>query len=169
MKLLLLSIGCLLSLFGASQIDIQTKDASVSFNYVKEKTEGTLSGVEAIIRINSSDVMSSTIKGSVRVETLSTGNKMRDKHLKSEDYFDAEKFPLMKFESTVIRKDGSQYKAEGKLTIKDITRDVTFHVMENDGVLQLNTSIFASDFDVAIRKPKEKSTVEVTVSVPLIP
>lgn len=169
MKILLLTIGCLLSLNGMSQIEIQTKNASVTFNYVEEKTEGTLNEVEATIKLNTADLLASKIKGSVKVETISTGNKMRDKHLKSKDYFNVEEYPLMKFESKVIKKEGSQYKAEGKLTIKDITNDVVFDVMEIDGIMQLSTSIFADDFDVAIRKSRDKSTVEVTVSVPLNP
>ena len=55
---------------------------------------------------------------------------MRDNHLKSADFFDAEKFPAMKFESTSIKKlKGNTYQLKGKLTIKNVTKPITVTVV----------------------------------------
>ena len=54
---------------------------------------------------------------------------MRDKHLKSDDFFNAEKFPKMSFKSTSIKKSGDKkYILEGELTIRDVTKKVKFDV-----------------------------------------
>ncbi|HUR12492.1 MAG TPA: YceI family protein, partial [Flavitalea sp.] len=53
----------------------------------------------------------------------------RDKHLKSDDFFNAEKYPTMKFESTSFKPVGNnKYQLNGNLTIRDITKPVTFDV-----------------------------------------
>ena len=66
----------------------------------------------------------------VAVSTLNTGDEQRDGHLKSADFFDAEKFPAMTFKSTNIVKhqgDG-EYAVTGDLTIHGVTKPVTFAV-----------------------------------------
>lgn len=65
----------------------------------------------------------------VEVATINTGVEMRDKHLKSADFFDAEKFPRMSFESGSVTKDkNNTYLLKGKLTIKDVTKEITVPV-----------------------------------------
>ena len=66
-------------------------------------------------------------RGSLKIEvaSLSTRNDMRDNHLRSADFFDAEKFPYMTFEVTAIENLGdNDYKLRGNLTIKETTRPV---------------------------------------------
>lgn len=60
------------------------------------------------------------------INSIDTGNEQRDAHLKSGDFFDAEKFPEIKFVSTSIRKsdDKGDYIAEGELTIRDVTKTI---------------------------------------------
>ena len=154
------------TVFGQT-ISVDTEGATVSFNYVSEKTKGTLTGVQAQINIDPSNLTAATISGSVDINTLSTGNKMRDKHLKTDEFFDAEKFPKMSFLATEIIKDGDAYKAIGKLTIKDITKDVTFKVTETDGILIFKTMIYSSDFGVAIKKDRDKSKVYISMKIPV--
>jgi polyisoprenoid-binding protein YceI len=151
----------------AQEFNIDTKKATVSFNYISEKTKGTLSGVEAKIRINYSNLKSSTVFGTVDVATLSTGNKMRDKHLKSKDFFDVENHPKMSFTSEFIKKEGKLYQANGVLKIKGIEKNVIFNLEEMKGLLVFKTTIYAADFDVAIKKEREKSKVEITVKIPV--
>ncbi len=69
--------------------------------------------------------------GSFSVETASidTGVDQRDGHLRSADFFDADTWPTMTFTSTRVEaKGGDDYKVTGDLTIKDVTRPVTFDV-----------------------------------------
>lgn len=64
--------------------------------------------------------------------SVSTGNEQRDGHLKSDDFFNAEKFPQMTFNSTAVNKvSDTEYKVTGDLTIRDITKSVTLDVEFN--------------------------------------
>lgn len=65
------------------------------------------------------------IETSIEVNSINSDDVDRDKHLKSADFFDVEKFPKISFISTAISGSESKLKIKGKLTIKNITKDVT--------------------------------------------
>lgn len=65
---------------------------------------------------------------SARIDSISTNNEQRDGHLKSSEFFDAENYPTLNFESTAMEGSGDDYKVKGDLTIKGQTRPVTFNV-----------------------------------------
>jgi polyisoprenoid-binding protein YceI len=69
-----------------------------------------------------------SIEFSADVNSIDTGAEGRDTHLKSTDFFDAEKFPELSFKSTGFRKKGDDYILNGDLTIRDITRPVELMV-----------------------------------------
>jgi polyisoprenoid-binding protein YceI len=63
------------------------------------------------------------------VNSISTNNADRDGHLKSDDFFSAEKFPTLSFKSTSFNNNGgSDYTLTGDLTIRDVTKSVSFPV-----------------------------------------
>jgi polyisoprenoid-binding protein YceI len=158
----------LLPLVGLSQeVDVDTKNASVSFNFVQDNTKGTIDEISASIQLNPMDLGKSIIKGTANVAALSTENKGRDKHLKSKDFFDVENYPTMKFTSSSIEKDGDNFIAKGSLTIKDVTKEVTFSLTMIDKDMIFETTIYASDFNVSVKKDREKNKVEVKVKVPI--
>jgi polyisoprenoid-binding protein YceI len=65
----------------------------------------------------------------VDVNSINTGVEMRDKHLKSADFFDSEKFPSMTFKSGSVTKDkNNMYTLKGKLTIKDVSKEISVPV-----------------------------------------
>ncbi len=63
----------------------------------------------------------------IQAESIDTNVSARDKHLRSEDFVDVEKFPILKFESTGVSDAGeSSFKLQGNLTIHGVTKPVTF-------------------------------------------
>lgn len=64
------------------------------------------------------------------INSISTNNADRDAHLKSDDFFNAEKFPKLLFESTSFtHKGGDSYKLDGMLTIRDVSKPVSLDVV----------------------------------------
>ncbi|HWW42790.1 YceI family protein [Pedobacter sp.] len=63
-----------------------------------------------------------------KLSSVDTGNTDRDNHLKSPDFFDADQFPLLTFDSGVLSEDGDDYALKGNLTIKGITKPVQLTV-----------------------------------------
>ena len=76
------------------------------------------------------DFSTAQISFSAETASINTGSEQRDGHLQSADFFDAEQFPALNFEGTAFTPttgDGN-YKLEGNLTIKSITKPVTLDV-----------------------------------------
>lgn len=101
---------------------------SVSHLVVTE-VEGAFKVYDGSIQSAKPDFSDAAINFSVDVNSINTDNEMRDKHLKSDDFFNAEKFSKMTFKSTSFKKvGGNKYALEGDLTIRDITKKVKFDV-----------------------------------------
>jgi polyisoprenoid-binding protein YceI len=63
--------------------------------------------------------------GTIQAKSIDTDIEKRDNHLRSPDFFDAEKFPTITFESAEIKKDGSDQVLVGKFTMHGVTKDVS--------------------------------------------
>jgi polyisoprenoid-binding protein YceI len=72
------------------------------------------------------DFEDADISFSLDIASLDTNQSQRDGHLKSPEFFDAEKYPKITFKSTSLEKtDDDEYKLTGDLTIRDVTKSVT--------------------------------------------
>jgi polyisoprenoid-binding protein YceI len=89
------------------------------------------------ISLNSSkdDFTDAVVDATIKVASINTENERRDAHLKTDDFFNAEKFPEIKFKSTAFEKTGENtYKITGDLTIRDVTKRVTFDAVYNGSI-----------------------------------
>jgi polyisoprenoid-binding protein YceI len=91
--------------------------------------KGQFTGVSGKLTLDDADVTKSSVEATIDAASISTGEKDRDTHLKSADFFDAEKFPTLNFKSTKITRAGDdELLAEGELTIHGVTRKTVFAV-----------------------------------------
>ena len=96
------------------------------------KVRGRFSTFSGALTI-AANPLESSLEASVDIASVSTGDAGRDGHLTSPDFFDATQFPTMTLKSTSIVADGDDYLLNGELTIKGVTKPVTFE-LEFDGV-----------------------------------
>ena len=90
--------------------------------------KGRIAGVEGTISVDESEPANSSVEATLQAATLDTRIEPRDQHLRSADFLDVEKFPLITFRSTDIQGDEQNFKLTGDLTIRDITRPITLDV-----------------------------------------
>ena len=132
-------------------------------------TPGSLKGLKGSIKFNPSDVASSSFNVSVDVNTINTGVDARDSHIKKEEYFNAEKFPVISFSSTKIAKEKDSYIVTGNLTIKGVTRPISFPftVQNQDNGLVFSGSITINrkDFNVGGSSAVLSNSVDVSLKV----
>lgn len=101
---------------------------SVSHLVISETT-GKFQKYDIIVQSDKADFSDAKISFTADVNSIDTENADRDKHLKSDDFFNAEKFPQIKFVGKSLKKGkGNQYKLTGDLTIRDVTKTVTLDV-----------------------------------------
>jgi polyisoprenoid-binding protein YceI len=95
------------------------------------KVRGSFGDFEGTIVVGEEPSQSS-VTATIRTATVDTRDEQRDGHLKSPDFFDVEKFPAMTFTSTkVVPVRGSDWKVEGDLTIRGVTKPVVLDVEFN--------------------------------------
>ena len=76
------------------------------------------------IKLNLDKIENSAVKLEIEASSIFTNEEDRDKHLKSKDFLQVEQYPLVLFESTKVGKTGNRVDVEGKLTIRDVTKNV---------------------------------------------
>ena len=112
--------------FAHSEISFQVKHMMVA------KVKGHFDSYEAIVEApDLENLTGANIRFEFDVESIYTKNKDRDNHLRSADFFNVEKYPKITFQSTSITGSGSNYVITGDLTIRNVTKPVTFDVTFN--------------------------------------
>lgn len=89
---------------------------------------GSFKAFDGSFETENDDFSNAQIDFSLDVSSIDTNQGQRDTHLKSPEFFDAEKYPKMTFSSTSFTKDGDDYDLQGHLTIKDLTKPVKLNV-----------------------------------------
>lgn len=111
------------------RVDTPHTGASFSAKHMMVTTvRGKFNAVDGTLRLDPENPTASSGTFSVETASVDTGVAQRDRHLRSADFFDAEKYPTMTFTSTRVEPKGDDYAVTGDLTIKDVTRPVTFEV-----------------------------------------
>jgi polyisoprenoid-binding protein YceI len=91
--------------------------------------KGQFTGVKGALTLDPADVSNSRVEATIDAASINTHDPQRDAHLKSADFFDVEKFPVLSFHSTRISPaEPGVLAVEGDLTIHGVTRKVTFDV-----------------------------------------
>ena len=126
------------------------------------KVRGRFDTFEGTI-VTAEDALASVVTASVDLSSINTGQEQRDAHIRSADFFEVEKHTHMTFVSTGIRPDGSDFLLDGDLTLKGVTKPVTFK-LEINGIgpdayggtragFSATTEINRSDYGVNFNGP----------------
>lgn len=97
---------------------------------VVSKVRGSFQKFDVTLDI-ADDPLQSSVEATIDLASINTGDEARDNHVRSGDFFDIEQYPTMVFKSTGVRPDGSDYKLDGELTVKGVTKPVTLEVEFN--------------------------------------
>ncbi len=89
---------------------------------------GNFTKVTGTVVLNEKDITQSQVNASIDASSIDTRVEMRDKDLKSPNFFDVEKYPTLEFKSKKITNSGGKVQLVGDLTIHGTTREVTLDV-----------------------------------------
>lgn len=150
-----------------SQASVNEEESKISFVFVDDDVDGTISGFQFNGVIDLEDISRMALNGSVEMETLDTDNWLRDRHLRSRKYFNNREYPNLEFKSSNVSKQGDLYIVEGTLTIKGIVKSVSWSFKRQTDALIGTTTIYTSDFDINIHKERERTQVDITINLAL--
>jgi polyisoprenoid-binding protein YceI len=137
MKILFIT-ALFLPLLASAQTAWKSRTAAVTFSIKNAgfRVEGSFGGFVGNLLFDPQNLPQSHIEATVQSKTIDTGNKTRDDHLRKEEYFDVEKFPVISLKSTKIAAAGKNlYKGTFQLTLKGITKtvEIPFTLTESKG------------------------------------
>ena len=157
--------------------DIDPVHSDVSFtvrHMMVSKVRGRLGSLAGEI-VTAPRFADSAVTATVDASSVDTGNAQRDGHIRTADFFEVDTHPTWTFHSTALREDGDEYALDGELTIKGVTRPVTF-ALEVNGFgpdafggtrtgFSATTTINRSDYGVDIAMPLDGGGVVVSEKV----
>jgi len=124
-----------ISLFSQTTWTMDKAHTKVGFSIthmVITSVEGFFKDYDAKITSKDDDFSTAGIDFTINTNSIFTDNEKRDNHLRSDDFFNAEKYPQLIFKSKLIKKVGEdKYKLVGDFTIRDVTKEIELDVKLN--------------------------------------
>jgi polyisoprenoid-binding protein YceI len=142
------------------------------------KVRGAFNEFDAKAIVDGDDPTRSSVTVSLKVASIDTRNKMRDDHLRTNDFLDAETYPEITFVSTGVEQNGdTEFLVTGDLTIKGVTKSITIPLefqgaakdpMGNERIgFEGSTSLLRSEFGVTYNAALETGGVLVSDKITL--
>lgn len=122
-------------LAGKYVLDAAHSDLQISARHLMvTKVTGTFGEIQGMLEVGDNPT-ESVVEVVAQAGSVATGSADRDDHLRSADFLDVEHYPTVKFKSTGLSPDGKNWKLTGDLTIRDITKPVTFDMAYEGSVV----------------------------------
>jgi polyisoprenoid-binding protein YceI len=163
------------------QVDPNHSDLSFYIRHLAGRVRGSIAVWQGEIVADLGNLATGSVDIFAYPGTIDTGNRDRDDHLRSDDFFDVANYPTIRFTSTEVKANGSALTITGDLTVKGVTKRVTLAgklsgITKKDMSgkarvgFQASTTINRKDFGLTWNKMVEGTTmlgddVEVEIAV----
>jgi polyisoprenoid-binding protein YceI len=110
---------------GKYELDVAHTAVEFVARHILTKVRGRFTDFSGWIELRE-DPLDSSLEVEVKTASIQTNTDQRDEHLKSDDFLNVERWPVMAFRSTEVRHTGGAgFEIDGELTIRDVTRPIT--------------------------------------------
>ena len=167
MAMAILAAAALAGTGRADTYDLDSAHTTIGFavkHLVVSTVHGSFAEVAGTFSYDPAKPEAFTAKATVQAKSVTTGVTKRDEHLRSADFFDAEKFPAITFAATGAEKTADGVLLKGNLTIKETTKAVSIPLTVNgpiqdpwgmtrvgiEGTLKINRKDFGLNFDAKL-------------------
>lgn len=142
-----------------------------SIKFSNSDVNGIFKKFSGTVKFDEADLAASKFDVTIDVASINTGNGLQNKHAKGAEWFDATKYPNIKFSSTKIEKSGTQYKVTGQLEVKGVKKETsfpfTFTKSGNGGTFKAKFNINKNDYNVGKKGDSVGETIQLDISVPV--
>lgn len=165
--------ACLLILSAAMIVSAPSYTIKTGYNieFKSKDPSGVFKTLKGSISFDETDLASSKINFTIPVSSISTGNGMMNKKALTEEWFDAEKYPDIKYVSSKIEKSGDSYSVSGTLTIKGVAKEkkVPMKVTKNGSDLTLSGSFTVNRAEHKVGKKSDAvpDIMNISYSIPI--
>ena len=141
---------------------------SYSIKFDGGDPSGEFKGLKGVVNFDPANLAASKFDASIDVASINTGNGMKNTHAKSEKWFDAEKYPVIKFTSTSITKTATGYAAAGILDMHGVQKPVTIPFTFENNEFKGSFEVNRIDYNVNTAEPNHGGAkFKVDIDVPV--
>lgn len=168
----IIAIG-MVSAFSIFEAVSRSIDPSYTLKFSTGMASGTFTGLKGTVAFSPADPASSRIDVTVDATSINTGSSLKDTHAKGDEWLNTAKFPLIKFTTSSITKEGDKYILAGKLELRGLSKDIkvpaTYDEKTGKGVFTGEFTINRNDYGVSGSGMKAKmvgDNVKVSFNIP---
>jgi polyisoprenoid-binding protein YceI len=136
MKILHLAITvllCLHTIYSQETWEVDLHHSSVKFeidHLMISTISGNFSEFYGELTLAEGQINNGNLTGFIEVKSINTGNSDRDNHLLKDDFFNAEEYERISFQTeSITQASENKFRVKGNLTIKDVTRPIAFNLL----------------------------------------
>lgn len=171
-KSYLLIVGAivLLSAFSISSSINWSMADNYSVKFSGTDVEGIFKDLKGSIQFNEAKIEDSKFNFTINVNSINTGNGMKNKHAISDKWFDAESYPTISFESKKVEKSTNGYLVAGSMKIHGIVKEMSIPFTFENNLFKSSFSVNRMDFKVGTMKGMSKKVsneIKLDVSIPV--
>jgi polyisoprenoid-binding protein YceI len=141
-----------------------------SIKFTSNDPSGTFTSMKGDISFDDNNLSSSKFNVMVDVNSINTGNGMKNNKAKGDDYFQADKFPTITYVSSKIEKSSTGYNVTGTLTMHGVSKQVTIPFTFTNNTFKGSFSVNRLDYGVGTDKGMSShaaSVLQIDLSVPV--
>jgi len=135
-------------------------------NFSSEDPSGVFTSMKGDISFDENDLKSSMFNVTVDANSINTGNGMQNKKAKGAEYFDVEKYPVIKFTSKEISKTATGYETTGTLDMHGVQKQITIPFTFSNNTFKGNFEVNRIDYGVGT-EGHAASVLKIAISVPV--
>lgn len=177
MRKLILPIVALVLFISASFISSSTMADDFKINegfkiaFKSKDPSGSFTDLKGVVKFDEADLAGSKFDFTIAVNSISTGNGLMNKKAQTEEWFQASKFPTLKFVSSAITKAGTDYVITGMLTMKGVSKEkkIPAKLSKNGSELIFSGAFPVNRMDFKIGKKSDAvpDIMNITYSIPV--
>lgn len=172
MKKIIYPVTAIMLLMGSAFTFIQSLDWKIADNYSVKfdggDPSGEFKGLQGVIKFDANNLAASQFDVSIDVASINTGNGMKNTHAKSAMWFDAAKYPQIKFTSSAITKTASGYEAKGTMDMHGVQKEVVIPFTFTNNVFAASFEINRLDYNINSAEPEHGAAkFKISLSVPV--
>lgn len=141
-----------------------------SVKFSGTEVEGVFKTMKGDVKFNPANVSNAKFSFTIDVNSINTGNGMKNKHAIGKKWFEAGKYPTITFNSSSFSKEGSQYKVTGNLKMHGVTKKVTIPFTFKNNAFHAKFSVKRMDYKIGTMEGMSKKVsdkINLNVSIPV--
>jgi polyisoprenoid-binding protein YceI len=149
--------------------------AKIGSDYViafsSEDATGVFTKMKGDIVFDANNLPAAKFNLAVEVSSINTGNGLKNKHAKADNWFDAKKYPKIEFITSVVEAQGEAYVAKGMLTMHGISKEMsipfTYEKAASGANIKATFDVDRTDFKIGENEKKVSKVIHLDVLVPI--